>query len=464
MHQFRLLANLSAMALFALLLSCASPANSGWERLPEILDQIKAPQFADKEFNILEFGAIGNGQMDCSDAFAGAISACHQNGGGRVIVPAGAFLTGPIHLLSNVNLHVTEDATILFSQDPEDYLPVVFSRWEGVECFNYSPFIYAYGQENIAITGSGTLDGQADPENWWPWKGRTEFGWQEGQPHQAAARQRLFEMAEHDVPVAERIMGQGAYLRPQFIQPYNCKNILIEGVTITNSPMWEINPVLCENVTVQDVIVTSHGPNNDGCDPESCKNVLIKGCYFDTGDDCIALKSGRNADGRRVSVPIENVVIQDCQMKDGHGGVVIGSEISGNARNIFAENCTMDSPNLDRVLRIKTNSVRGGVVENVFVRDIVVGQVADAVLRINFNYEEGDAGEFTPSVRNVHLENVVCDKSNYAVRLEGYQRSPIADIVIKDCSFNGVDKGNVREHVENIRFENVRINGSDFRL
>ena len=168
--------------------------------------------------------------------------------------------------------------------------------------------------------------------------------------------------------------------------------MLIEGVTIVNSPMWEIHPVLCQNVTVRDVSIGSHGPNNDGCDPESCRDVLIEGCMFDTGDDCIAIKSGRNDDGRRVNVPSENVIIRNCTMKDGHGGVVIGSEISGGVRNVFAEHCRMDSPHLDRALRLKNNAVRGGVVEDIYMRDVTVGQVAEAVLTIDFFYEEGDSG------------------------------------------------------------------------
>ena len=216
----------------------------------------------------------------------------------------------------------------------------MFTRWEGVELMNYSPFIYAYEAENIAITGPGTLDGQAGPDHWWDWRGT--------RPERGRPDRRRREPADRDagrgVPVAERVFGEGHFLRPNFIQPYRSRNVLIEGVTIVNSPMWEIHPVLCQSVTVRGVTVNSHGPNNDGCNPESCRDVLIERCTFDTGDDCIALKSGRNDDGRRVNVPVENVVIRDCSMKDGHGGVVIGSEISGGARNVFAERCRMDSP------------------------------------------------------------------------------------------------------------------------
>ncbi|UCE04318.1 MAG: glycoside hydrolase family 28 protein, partial [bacterium] len=210
---------------------------------------------------------------------------------------------------------------------------------------------------------------------------------------------------------------------------------------------------------VQNVTVISHGPNNDGCNPESSKNVLIKDCYFDTGDDCIAIKSGRNADGRRVNVPSENIIIQGCTMKDGHGGVVIGSEISGNCRNVFTEDCVMDSPNLERALRIKSNSKRGGIVENVFMRNVTVGEVKDAVIRVNFHYSEGDVGQHTPLVRNIHVNKITSKKSKYAFYFDGYERSPIANITIENCQFNGVKKDDLINHVSELTLKQVYRNG-----
>jgi polygalacturonase len=355
-------------------------------------------------------------------------------------------------------LHLVEGATLRFSTNPTDYLPAVYTRWEGVELMNYSPLIYAFEAENIAVTGRGTLDGQADNERWWPWKGREEYGWEGDEPEQSVARTRLFQLAEDGVPVEERVFGDGDYLRPSFVEFYRCQSVLIEGVTIERSPMWLVHPTLCTNVTVRGITARSHGPNNDGCNPESCTDVLIEDCFFDTGDDCIAIKSGRNADGRRVGVPSANIVVRNCTMRDGHGGVVMGSEISGGVHHVFAERCQMDSPNLERVLRIKTNSVRGGTIENIYMRDIDVGQVADAVVRINFLYEEGDAGTFDPTVRDIYVQNVTSESSEYALYLIGYDDAPIRDVHLTNCRFQDVEQGNVIEHVEGLALENVFIN------
>ncbi|WPP53232.1 glycoside hydrolase family 28 protein [Catalinimonas niigatensis] len=434
--------------------------NDAWEQVETILAQIKAPVFPDQDFLISNYGAVGDGSQDNTLAFQQAIEACSAEGGGRVVVPEGDFFTGPIHLKSNVNLHLEEGAKILFSTNPDDYLPLVHTRWEGVELMNYSPLIYAFEENNIAITGKGVLDGQASKANWWPWKGREEYGWQEGMPHQGEEgnRSALFEMAEDRVPVSERTFGPGHYLRPQFVQTYRCENVLIEGVTFVNSPMWILNPVLCTNMTIQGVTVESQGPNSDGCDPESCKNVLIKDCFFNTGDDCIAIKSGRNADGRSINVPSENIVIQNCTMANGHGGVVIGSEISGGARNIFAENCTMNSPLLDRVLRIKTSSMRGGVVENVYMRNIEVGQVAEQVIRVNMFYE--DSGSFLPTVRNIEVQNMSVEHGGeVGVLLEGYAQSPVENIRLVDVTINDVKVPYRFSNVKDVEFEEVTING-----
>lgn len=448
----------------ALLLSrCAilgrNPAESGWDTVPDILGRIRPPVFPDRRFDITTYGAVGDGRTDCSAAFRQAIDACALAGGGRVLVPPGRFLTGPITLKSNIDLHVARGGTIAFDTDPLKYVPPVFTRWEGVELMGVSPFIYAFEQSNIAISGDGTLDGQADCDHWWNWRGHDGCAVPKRANPQVRARDRLFDMAERGVPVSQRVFGLEEKLRPNFIQPYRCTNVLIEGVTIINSPMWEIHPVLCTNVTVRKVKVRSHGPNNDGCNPESCRDVLIEDCEFDTGDDCIAIKSGRNADGRRINVPSENIIVRGSRFKDGHGGVTIGSEISGGCRNVFAENCVMDSPNLDRALRLKNNAMRGGVIENVYMRDVQIGQVADAVLQIDFHYEEGAHGPFAPVARNINMSNITSQKSKYGVYLRGLPNAPIYDVRVVDADFRNVEKGNVTEHVRGMELENVRING-----
>lgn len=447
------------LAAMACLPSAQAAPGTGWEEATEILARIKPPVFADREFAVTGYGAIGDGKTDCTAAIARAIAECNGAGGGRVVFPEGVFFTGPIHLKSNVNLHVPAGAVLKFAQEPSRYLPVVYTRWEGVECMNYSPLIYADGQENIAVTGAGTLDGQADSDHWWPWKGRRDSGQVGGLPNQNKARNRLFEMGQKDVPVGDRVFGEGGYLRPSFIQPCHSKNVLIEGVTIRNSPMFEINPVLSTNVTVRGVRISSHGPNNDGCDPDSSTDVLIEDCTFDTGDDCIAIKSGRNRDGRRVGVPTENVIIRHCQMKDGHGALTVGSEMSGGVRNVFVENCKLDSPNLNQAFRFKTNAMRGGTIEHVFFRDIAIGQVSDAVLQIDFMYEEGQAGPERPIVRDIEIRNVTCGKSEYALELRGFGSSPIRDIRLENCSFDRIAKPNVLEHVEGLKLTSVTMNG-----
>lgn len=460
--------NLPALVvLFVLLSACrvgAQQVQDPWQQAESILQRIAPPTFPDREFAVTDFGAAGDGTTDCSAAFAAAIAACARNGGGRVVVPKGEFLTGPIHLKSNVNLHLNEGAVLKFKRDPKAYLPPVFSRWEGVELMNYSPFVYAFEQENIAITGEGVFDGQASNEHWWPWKGNKNFGWREGMPRQHEGRAKLFAMGESGVPVEERVFGEGYYLRPSFIQPYRCRNILIEGIRIINSPMWEIHPVLCENVTVRNVVIDSYGPNNDGVNPESCTDVLIENTYFNTGDDCIAIKSGRNNDGRRLNVPSRNIVIRNCTFRDGHGGVTIGSEISGGARNIFAENCEVESPVLYNALRIKSNAVRGGVIENIYLRNFVVKLVDRAAIDVDLHYEEGKSGSFLPTIRNIAIENMTVERCRMAFNLVGYPEAPLQSIRLKDCTFSGVAEGYKLEHVEEFRAENTTVNGVELKV
>lgn len=465
----RLIKQFFLLLLFISTISCAESQQnlSGWENVDEILNEIVPPVFPNRSINIMDLGAKNDGITDCLGFIKKGIDSLSNMGGGTLLIPAGNyFVKGAIHLKSNINLHLEKDSKLLFSTIPKDYLPVVYTRWEGVECFNYSSLIYAYNQTNIAITGSGTLNGQASNENWWSWKGKKEFNWEDGMPNQNTDRNLLMKMNNEKIDVNQRVFGNGHYLRPNFIQFYNCKNILMEDFTVKDSPMWIIHPVLSENITVKNIKSIGSGPNNDGLDPESCKNVLIENCFFSNGDDCIAIKSGRNNDGRRINVPSENIVVRNCEMKDGHGGIVLGSEISGGVRNVFLENCKMDSPNLDRAIRLKTNTRRGGIIENLFVRNVEVGEVSDAVVRINMLYDpkEDSDSSFLPVIRNINVSNVTSKKSKYGLRFEGLDNSKITGVNISNCNFEGVKSGNIFNNVDGIILNEVIINGKEAKV
>ena len=459
------------MKQLCLLLLCLLPPFTahadGWDDTTyrQIEQSIKAPTFADRDFVITKYGAKPtNTAIKNQKAINKAIAACSKNGGGRVIVPAGTFNTGAITLLSNVNLVVEKNAVLQFVFEPDLY-PIVPTRWEGIDCWNLSPCIYAYKQQNMAITGEGTIDGGGTNETWWPWNGNPRFGFKEGMISQrGGSRARLLKQAEDGVPMDERRFTKEDGLRPQLINFNQCDNLLIENVTLLRSPFWVIHPLLCKNVTVRGVKITNDGPNGDGCDPESCDGVLIENCFFNTGDDCIAIKSGRNNDGRLWGLPSQNIIIRNCEMHNGHGGVVIGSEISGGCRNVFAHNNNMDSPELERVIRIKTNTCRGGIIENIYARHIKVGQCKESVLKINLDYEPREVccRGYVPTVRNIHVSDVTCEKSQYGVQIIALDSvCNVYDIYVNDCKFNGVKSGNsIKGQTSNVKFKNLLINGN----
>lgn len=448
-------------------LAYANPVDfdKAFKESARIEKQIKQTTFPKRTFNITDFGAKADTPDEpCHEAINRAIVECSLSGGGTVIVPKGTFYTGPVTLKSNVNFHLEKGAILKFLTDQSLYFPAVITRWEGIDCYNAHPLIYANGESNIAITGKGIIDGQGSKETWWPMCGAAKYGWKEGMTAQRnGGRERLLMYGETSTPIYKRLMTPEDGLRPQLINLYSCHTILIEEVTLLNSPFWVIHPLFCESLIVRGVHIFNRGPNGDGCDPESCKNVLIEGCTFDTGDDCIAIKSGRNADGRKWNIPSENIIVRNCQMKNGHGGVVIGSEISGGYRNLFVENCRMDSPDLDRVIRIKTSTCRGGVIENVFVRNVSVGQCREAVLRINLQYENREQCKrgFDPTVRNVHLKNITCEKSKLGVLIIGLDDDKHVDnISVEDSHFNNVVKDkNEINGAKNVTFKNLYING-----
>ena len=463
------------LLLLAVLMPALSLAQTWDEQLYKQIEQsIQQPTFGQQEMLITKCGAKSDATATQNQkAIQKAIDKCARKGGGRVIVPRGQhFLTGAIELKSHVNLVVEEGAVLEFAFQPELY-PIVETSWEGLDCYNLSPCIYAFQATDIAVTGTGTIDGGGSNETWWPWCGNGRFGAKEGGIAQnKGGRARLLANGEDGVPMKDaeglrtrqRTFTMQDGLRPQLVNFNQCQRVLMEDVTLLRSPFWVIHPLKSEDVTVRRVKMVNDGPNGDGCDPESCNRVLIEDCFFNTGDDCIAIKSGRNRDGRERAMPSQNIIIRNCEMKNGHGGVVIGSEISGGAKNVFAHDCVMDSPNLDRVLRIKTNSCRGGVIEGIFVRDIKVGQCGESVLKINLDYEHNEIccrGNY-PTVRNVLMENVTCQQSKYGVQIIGLDEDTyVRDITVRNCRFDGVKQGNFQSgKVSNVRFDKLYVNGS----
>ncbi|MFB4419507.1 glycoside hydrolase family 28 protein [Streptomyces sp. QL37] len=427
-------------------------------RAARILAGVHDPRFPRRRVPITDHGAVGDGVQDCTEAIRAAVETCARAGGGHVVVPPGDWLTGAVHLRSRIDLHLEEGATLRFRQEPQAYLPPVYSRYEGTECFNYSPFVYAFDCHTVAVTGRGTLDGQADWTHWWDWtKGIGEAP----APQNADIRQ-LLAWGDAGTPVHERVFGGGHFLRPNLVQFYRCRDVLIEGVTVRNSPMWNIHPVLCTNVTVRGVTVDSPvGPNNDGVDPESCSYVLIQDCLFDTGDDCIAFKAGKNTDGRRVGVPMQHALVERCEMRDGHGGVTIGSETSGGVSDIVARDCVMDSPRLDRAIRLKSSPLRGGYIRDVLCHDITVGEVGDAVVEIALDYERVETGDFYPDVRDIAIHRVTTTAGPRAWTFIGNDANPIRDVLLSDCVFDGMTGPNEQRNIEGLVLRRVTINGQE---
>jgi len=465
-----------ALTLFALALLPVLMTAQQWDDqlYRQIEQSIQPPRLSNTEYVITKSGAKPTATAAQNQkAIQRAIDKCSKKGGGRVVVPAGRrFLTGAIELKSGVNLVVEEGATLEFVFQPELY-PIVETSWEGLECFNLSPCVYAFKAHDIAITGLGTIDGGGTVETWWPWCGSPRFGWREGMVSQKLeARPRLLRNGEDGVPMydgqgrrsPERVFGPTDGLRPQLVSFNKCERVLLEDITLLRSPFWVIHPLHSTDVTVRRVKMINDGPNGDGCDPECCDRVLIEDCFFNTGDDCIAIKSGRNRDGRERNMPSKNIIIRRCEMKNGHGGVVVGSEISGGCQNVFAHDCVMDSPNLDRVLRIKTNSCRGGIIENINMRNIKVGQCGEAVVKINLDYEHNEqcCRGFNPIVRNINVEGVTCNKSKYGTLIIALDTvCNVYDVNIRNCRFDGVAQGNkITGLTRDICYDRYFVNGS----
>ncbi|WP_156254004.1 glycoside hydrolase family 28 protein [Pseudactinotalea terrae] len=427
----------------------------GWHRADAIVGRVNAPVFPDRDVAVEELGAVGDGQSDCTEAIAAAIRAVHEAGGGRVVLARGEYLTGPIVLRSGVNLHVAAGARVRFVTEPERYLPAVLTRFQGVEIMGYSPLIYALDAENVAVTGEGVLDGGASNENWWPWSGLAEYGWREGIRTQEQDWQVLVEDVRRGVPVEQRVVAPRSHFRPSMIEFYRCRNVWVQGVTVLRSPMWEIHPVLCTNVLVEDVHIDTYGPNNDGVDPECCTDVVIRRSRFDVGDDAIAIKSGREDDGERVGVPTRNVVIEDCVMTTRYGAFTIGSELTGGVSDVYVRRCTIGSPELYYGLYIKSNAARGGYVTNVYVDGVEASELKKEFLSLNLHRGEGLNGPRIPVVRNIQITNVRVGKAKRALHVAGFTHSPITDLGIEDCVFGSMAEENAITDVVGMVLTNV---------
>jgi polygalacturonase len=447
--------------IYALLLSLISFGCN--QELPKVLIQktivdapfgettIQAPDFQNcPEFSIVDFGAeIGNKEKT-SKAIRQAIAKANESGCGTVVIPSGEWLTGKIHFKSNVNLYLQEGATLLFSDDRNDYLPAVKTTWEGIECYNYSPLIYAYECENVAITGKGEL--KAILANWEPWMRRPA-------PHMNSLK-RLYTLMSEGSSVEDRIMvNDTSNLRPHFIQFNRSKRILLDGISITNSPFWTIHPFMSQNVTIRNLNVYAHRHNNDGVDPEMSQNMLIENCVFDQGDDAIAVKAGRNQDAWRLDTPSKNIIVRNCLVKNGHQLIAIGSELSGGIENVWVDNCTVDSvSNLYNLVFIKTNERRGGFVKNIYVSNIEAGdtRTRNGVLGIETDvlyqwrhlvptYER----RLTP-ISNVFLTNVNAGEVEYITKIEGQEEEPIKNVKLINVSVKKVrgDEERLNKNIE----------------
>lgn len=416
-------------------------------KAPFDMPSIKIPDFSNtKAFVITDYGAVLGDKNKTTAAIHKAIDLANENNGGRVIIPSGEWLTKAIHLKSHVNLHLEAGAILLFSEDPNDYLPAVHSTWEGMECYNYSPLIYAYNCENIAVTGSGELKAKMDV--WQTWFSRPEGHMQN--------LKELYFMAANNTPVEDRQMvNDTAHFRPQFIQFNRCEKVLLEGVTITNSPFWTIHPYLSKDIVIRDVKVYAHGHNNDGVDPEMSQNILIEDCVFDQGDDAIAVKSGRNQDAWRLNTPAKNIVMRNCLVKNGHQLMAIGSELSGGIENVFVENCKVaPDAKMFHLVFIKTNERRGGYVKNIVVDNIEAGAVKNGILGIETDvlYQWRDLvptieRKLTP-IQDVFLSNIKASNVDYVSRILGQEELPIKHVILQNVVADTIRSQNhIHEHV-----------------
>jgi polygalacturonase len=468
-----------------LAMQAAAQQNYSFENLP----QVKETNFINDTLNILRYGAKDDGITLNTKSINDAISACSNKGGGVVLVPAGFWLSGPLVLKSNVNLHLAKNALLQFTKDFKQY-KLVEGNWEGLpQMRNESP-ISATGAENIAITGNGIIDGNGDAWRMVKRDKLTESQWNRlvASGGIVNAESKMWYPSEKTVKGAG-LKNAGAispeknqefyesvkdYLRPNLVVFTNCKRVLLEGVTFQNSAAWNLHPIVCEDLIVRNVYAKNpwYAQNGDGIDLESCKNVLIEGSTFDVGDDGICIKSGRDAEGRKRGIPTENVIVRNSKVYHAHGGFVIGSEMSGGARNIFVYDCSFIGTDIG--LRFKTTRGRGGLVEKIFAKNIVMKDIVGEAILFDMYYMAKDpiplAGENreaikekllpvteeTPVFRDFHISNVVCDGAAKALFIRGLPEMSIGDIYLDHLVIQS-DKGIDIQEAKNIQLSNVKV-------
>lgn len=407
---------------------------------------------------VTDFGAVGDGATKATAAFSRAIDAASAAGGGTVIVPAGTYLTGPIHLKSNITLNLQAGARLNFTNDFVDYLPAVQTCWEGTPCMGFSPLIYGYQLENVAVVGRGIIDGCG--RAWWDmYRQFRQERKEQGKITTWTTAQKTLQQTNKNKFPEENRPQEALWLRPTTIEFYECANVRIEGVMIMNSPFWTVHPTYCDNVTIEGITIKNpaNSPNTDGVNPDGCRNVHISNCHISVGDDCVTIKSGRDEAGRKMNRPCENITVTNCTMLDGHGGVVIGSEMSGGVRNVVISNCIFDGT--ERGIRIKTTRGRGGIVENIRVCNIVMRNITLSPIWLNMAYTRTrpePVSERTPTFRNIHFANITSYGSRYAGYLKGLEEMPIDNVTFTNIDLQA-HEGFSCNYSQHMAFNNVKL-------
>jgi len=441
---------------------------AGWNSVETILQRISPPGFPDRSASIAEFGGAGDGVTDNRKAIADAIDSVSRTGGKIVFPPGDYFINGPIHLKSNVHLHLDKGARIFFSSDASSYLPVVKVRWEGTVCYNYSPLIYGHGLTNIAITGEGVIDGNA--VDW-------SKAWRKKQnPNKELLRQ----MGNDTIPDEHRVFGNGFldlngdgkddgrgdgkphFLRPSLIEVYDCENVQIEGLTIKNSPFWTVHPVFSKNVILRNLNIQGSTLNDDGIDPDSCEDVLIEGCIIKTHDDAIAIKAGRDQDAWK-RPPCRNILVRNNRLESGVNAFCIGSEMSGGVEYVFAENNQI--ANGKHALNFKCNLDRGGQVQHIYLRNFEIKSCEETMFVFDMDYQGYRGNKFPTKFNDFYVSDIRCKSvAKIPFEIVGVEDAPIRRVFLSNIQIGSAGGESILRHTEDVLVEQVTIGGRAFAV